>query len=71
MRKIQKRKVGFTLVEMVLVIAIIAILASVLFISVNKYLDTARSAENKVNSDNSSFSSANSQINQDFISLGY
>ena len=38
MKKIQKSKKGFTLVEMVLVIAIIVILAAVLVIGITKYI---------------------------------
>jgi len=41
MKKIQKSKKGFTLIEMVLVIAIIVILASVLFIGISGYLAKA------------------------------
>ena len=44
MKKIQKTKKGFTLVEMVLVIAIIVILAAVLFFSVSTYIARAKSA---------------------------
>ena len=40
MKKIQKSKKGFTLVEMVLVIAIIVILAAVLVIGITKYITT-------------------------------
>ena len=38
MKKIQKSKKGFTLVEMVLVIAIIVILAAVLVLGIGAYL---------------------------------
>lgn len=41
MKKISKSKGGFTLIEMVLVIAIIVILASFLYLSVISYLDKA------------------------------
>ena len=41
MKKIIKTKKGFTLVEMVLVIAIICILAVVIFKEVNEYLQKA------------------------------
>lgn len=44
MKKIQKSKKGFTLVEMVLVIAIIVILAAVLIIGITKYLNGANAA---------------------------
>ena len=44
MKKIQKSKKGFTLVEMVLVIAIIVILAAVLVLGIGAYLKKARAA---------------------------
>ena len=71
LKKLQKQRIGFTLIEMVLVIAIIVILAAVLYMSVTKYLDIGHKAASNVSSKNSSFSSANSKINQDFINLGY
>jgi len=45
MKKIQKSKKGFTLIEMVLVIAIIVILASVLFIGISGYLAKANTVK--------------------------
>lgn len=71
MIKIHKSKVGFTLIEMVLVIAIILILSSVLIIGVGTYLDKAKSAAEKVSAENESFSSNNDQINSKFVDLGY
>ena len=44
MKKIQKSKKGFTLVEMVLVIAIIVILAAVLLLGIGTYLNAANAA---------------------------
>ena len=41
MKKILKNKKGFTLVEMVIVIAIILILAAVVFFGVQRFLDAA------------------------------
>lgn len=52
MKKIQKNKKGFTLIEMVLVIAIIVILASVMVVAVSGYLSKANSAKAKVSSHN-------------------
>jgi len=52
MKKIQKNKKGFTLIEMILVIAIIVILASVMVIAVGGYLNKANSAKAKVSSHN-------------------
>ena len=56
MKKIQKSKKGFTLVEMVLVIAIIVILAAVLVLGVGSYLNKARSASSSIREHNSSTS---------------
>ncbi len=65
MKKIQKNKKGFTLVEMVLVIAIIVILASVLFFSVSDYLSKAKSAKSKIQTHNDEINSANSAISDE------
>ena len=71
MKKFQKQKMGFTLVEMVLVIGIILILAAVMFISVSGYLSTTHNVQASFSSNNSSFISKNSNINNEFINLGY
>jgi len=52
MKKIQKNKKGFTLIEMIIVIAIIVILASVLFFAIQKYLDKANSTAKGLSSKN-------------------
>ena len=62
MKKIQKNKKGFTLVEMVLVIAIIVILASVLFFSVTDYLNKAKSAKSMIQTHNDEINKANEDI---------
>jgi prepilin-type N-terminal cleavage/methylation domain-containing protein len=53
MRKIYKSQKGFTLIEMILVIAIIVILASVLFIAVGRYIENANTAKIRVSTHNS------------------
>ena len=62
MKKIQKSKKGFTLVEMVLVIAIIVILAAVLVLGVGAYLNKAKAAASSVAAHNSSVEIVNSEI---------
>ena len=49
MRKVCKTKAGFTLVEMVLVIAIILILAVVILINVAGVIDSAKKATSVLN----------------------
>ena len=62
MKKIVKSRKGFTLVEMVLVIAIIVILAAVLVLGIGSYLDKAKAAASSVTVHNSSISIVNSEI---------
>ncbi len=50
MLKLSKSKKGFTLLEIVTVIAIIAILASVLIFAVKKYIDVTSQAKDKASS---------------------
>ncbi len=54
MRRIGKTRKGFTLVEMVLVIAIIVILAGVLVVGIGSYLNKARAAASSITYRNSS-----------------
>jgi len=62
MKKIQKNKKGFTLIEMVLVIAIIVILASVMVISVTGYLGKASAAKVSLSQHNASLDAATSEL---------
>lgn len=62
MKKIQKNRKGFTLVEMVLVIAIIVILAAVVFFSVADYLNKAKSATSEIEEHNSAVEAVTSEI---------
>lgn len=57
MKKILKNKKGFTLVEMVIVIAIILILAAVVFFGVDRFLKAARSTSNTLSARNSEVTS--------------
>lgn len=54
MKKISKSKKGFTLVEMVLVIAIIVILAAVMLIGISSYISKARTGASAVAAHNES-----------------
>lgn len=62
MKKISKSKKGFTLVEMVLVIAIICILAAVLVLSVTDYISRAKKATSVINDNRTQVSAAVSEI---------
>jgi len=62
MKKIQKSKKGFTLIEMVLVIAIIVILAAVMLIGIGTYIQNAQSAAAKMSEHNVSIQDLSQQI---------
>lgn len=62
MKKISKSKKGFTLVEMVLVIAIICILAAVLILSVTDYISRAQKATSVINDNRTQVSMAVQEI---------
>ena len=62
MKKIQKSKKGFTLVEMVLVIAIIVILAAVLVLGIGTYMQKAQAAASSVSQHNSDVEAVNSAV---------
>lgn len=62
MKKLIKTRKGFTLVEMVLVIAIIVILAAVLVLGIGSYLNKAKAAASSVINHNNSISILSSEI---------
>ena len=64
MKKIQKSKKGFTLVEMVLVIAIIVILAAVLVIGITKYLNGANAAKKSISQHQSAVDKVVADVNK-------
>ena len=63
MKKIQKSKKGFTLVEMVLVIAIIVILAAVLIVGVTQYLNAANAAKQSLSEHSSAVDAVVDAVN--------
>lgn len=71
MKKLQKQRAGFTLIEMMVVAAIIIILASVAFLSVSAYLNKAKSLKVTVSVNASSFAKKNVNLNSNFVDLGY
>ena len=62
MKKIDKSRKGFTLVEMVLVIAIIVILAAVLLLGIGTYLNAANAAASSVTAHNDSVNYVTNEI---------
>lgn len=62
MKKIIKAKMGFTLIEMVLVIAIIVILAAVLVFGIGSYLQRAKNAASSLSEHNQSIYDVTSEI---------
>lgn len=62
MRKINKNKKGFTLVEMVIVIAIIILFSFVFYISVSSYLNRAKTAAVAIDTHNQAVSQAASEV---------
>lgn len=62
MKLIKKSKRGFTLIEMVLVIAIIVILSAVLVLSVGTFLSRAKNAASSVSLHNWSISSIDAEV---------
>ena len=62
MRKLNKSRKGFTLVEMVLVIAIIVILAAVLLLGIGTYLNASNAAAESVTSHNDSVNYVTNEI---------
>ncbi len=65
MKRIVKTKRGFTLIEMMLVVAILVVLASVLVLSIGNYIQRAKNAASSVSMHNWSISIATSEIDAD------
>lgn len=62
MKKVIKSRKGFTLIEMVLVIAILVILAAVLILGVGGYLQKAHNAAASLSTHNASVEAINEAI---------
>jgi len=62
MKRISKNRRGFTLVEMVIVIALIIILALVIFYNVVDYMNAAKGATKKLSEHNSAIGEGTSDI---------
>ena len=64
MKKINKNKKGFTLIEMILVIAIIVILAAVLALGISNYLQKAEASASSLSLHNYAISSVSVYVEQ-------
>ena len=71
MSRIYKTKRGFTLVEMVLVIAIIVILAAVVGMSIYGFVSKSNDASSSLASDRVKFRSNNAASNSAFVEAGF
>ena len=63
MKKLRRSKKGFTLIEMVLVIAIIVVLAAVLILNIAGYMDRAHNAASSLAEHNSTIERVTDEIN--------
>lgn len=63
MKKIRKSKKGFTLIEMILVTAILVILAAVLILNIAGYIERAHNAASSIAEHNSSVDMITEEIN--------
>ncbi len=62
MKKIMKNRKGFTLIEMIIVIAIIVILASVVFFAIQQYITAAQKSATSISQHNSEITSVYAAI---------
>lgn len=62
MKKVFKSKVGFTLIEMVLVLAIIVILAAILALQIGGYMQRAKNVASSVSDHNSVLDSVTVEV---------
>lgn len=71
MRKLHKNKKGFTLVEMVLVVAIIVILAGVLTLNVTAIVQNAKAASAAATASNDQYKAAVSESEVRLAGYGF
>ncbi len=71
MSRIYKSKRGFTLMEIVLVLAIIVILAAVVGISIHGYVSKGNDASSSLASERVEFRADNAAKNSAFVSAGF
>ncbi|MBR2749761.1 MAG: prepilin-type N-terminal cleavage/methylation domain-containing protein [Clostridiales bacterium] len=71
MNKIYKNRRAFTLVEIVIVVAIIVLLAAVTGLSVSEYISNAHAGSEQLSSKRAASIANNSAINDSFVNIGY
>ena len=71
MRKFSKNKKAFTLVEMVIVLAILCMLAAALTLTVSDYIDKAKTADSKITEKVGQMSNSVSAEEAEFVTLGF
>ena len=71
MRKFSKNKKAFTLVEMVIVLAILCMLAAALTLTVSEYINKAKTADSKITEKVGQMSNSVSAEEAEFVTLGF
>ena len=71
MRKYSKNKKAFTLVEMVIVLAILCMLAAALTLTVSDYINKAKTADSKITEKVGQMSNSVSAEEAEFVTLGF
>jgi prepilin-type N-terminal cleavage/methylation domain-containing protein len=71
MRKFSKNKKAFTLVEMLIVLAILCMLAAALTLTVSDYINKAKTADSKITEKVGQMSNSVSAEEAEFVTLGF
>ncbi len=71
MRKFSKNKKAFTLVEMMIVLAILCMLAAALTLTVSDYINKAKTADSKITEKVGQMSNSVSAEEAEFVTLGF